>query len=114
MEPLIDERCTACRKDSPRVTPDEIAELSPLIPDWKLIERDGIPRLERVFRFPSYPESLAFTQCVGALADAEGHHPAILTEWGRVTVTWWTHAIRHLHRNDFIMAAKTDRLAADG
>ena len=111
MNALADERCTACRKDSPRVTPDEIAELSPLIPDWMLTERDGVPRLERVFRFPSYAASLAFTQRVGELADAEGHHPAILTEWGRVTVSWWTHAIRNLHRNDFVMAAKTDRLA---
>ena len=45
------------------------------------------------------------------LAEAEGHHPALLTEWGRVTVTWWTHKIRGLHRNDFIMAAKTEMLA---
>jgi len=55
--------------------------------------------------------ALAFTNRVGALAEAEGHHPALLTEWGRVTVTWWTHKIRGLHRNDFIMAAKTDGLA---
>ena len=47
---------------------------------------------------------------VGALAESEGHHPALLTEWGRTTVTWWTHKIRGLHRNDFIMAAKTDSL----
>ena len=114
MEPLADERCAACRKDSPAVTAEEIAELKPLIPDWSLVERDGVPRLERVFRFPNYPAALAFTQRVGELAEAEGHHPVIVTEWGRVTVTWWTHAIRGLHRNDFIMAAKTDRLAADG
>jgi 4a-hydroxytetrahydrobiopterin dehydratase len=47
---------------------------------------------------------------VGQIAEEEGHHPSILTEWGRVTVTWWTHKIKGLHRNDFIMAAKTDRL----
>ena len=45
---------------------------------------------------------------MGELAELEGHHPAILTEWGRVTVTWWTHKIKGLHRNDLIMAAKSD------
>jgi 4a-hydroxytetrahydrobiopterin dehydratase len=92
------------------VTRAEIAELRREIPDWQLLERDGIPRLERVFRFPTFADALTFTNRVGALADAEGHHPALLTEWGRVTVTWWTHTIRGLHRNDFIMAAKTDAL----
>src|SRR5690242_1004923 len=111
MNTLVDERCVACRKDAPRVTPEELAELTPLIPDWALTERDGIPRLERAFRFPTYTQALAFTQRVGELAEREGHHPAILTEWGRVTVSWWTHKIRGLHRNDLIMAAKTDRLA---
>jgi 4a-hydroxytetrahydrobiopterin dehydratase len=82
------------------------------VPDWQLVERDGIARLERVFRFPSFADALAFTNQVGRLAEEEGHHPALLTEWGRVTITWWTHKIRGLHRNDFIMAAKTDCLAA--
>jgi len=93
------------------VTEAEIAELRPEIPDWELLERDGIARLERVFSFSNFADALAFTNRVGALAETEGHHPALLTEWGRVTVTWWTHKIRGLHRNDFIMAAKTDALA---
>jgi 4a-hydroxytetrahydrobiopterin dehydratase len=109
---LSSERCVACRRDSPRVTAAEIAELGAQVPHWHLLERDGIPRLERVFPFPSFAEALAFTNRVGALAEEEGHHPALLTEWGKVTVTWWTHKIRGLHRNDFIMAAKTDALAA--
>ncbi|HWN92863.1 MAG TPA: 4a-hydroxytetrahydrobiopterin dehydratase, partial [Verrucomicrobiae bacterium] len=100
-------------RDSPRVTASEIAELKPEVADWQLLERDGIARVERVFDFPSFADALAFTNRVGALAEAEGHHPALLTEWGRVTVTWWTHKIRGLHRNDFIMAAKTDALAAE-
>ncbi len=108
---LAGQRCVACRRDAPRVTAEEIAELRPQIPDWTLVERDGIPRLERVFRFPDFARALAFTDRVGVLAEEEGHHPALLTEWGKVTVTWWTHKIRGLHRNDFIMAAKTDRLA---
>lgn len=63
---------------------------------------------DRVFRFPDFARSLAFTSAVGDLAEGEGHHPRLVTEWGRVTVTWWTHKIRNLHRNDFIMAAKAD------
>jgi 4a-hydroxytetrahydrobiopterin dehydratase len=111
MNTLSAERCVACRRDSPRVTDTEIAELTRAVSDWQLLERDGIARLERVFHFPSFADALAFTNRIGALAEAEGHHPALLTEWGRVTVTWWTHKIRGLHRNDFIMAAKTDVLA---
>jgi len=113
MSTLSVERCVACRRDSPRVTAAGIAELRPQIPDWQLLERDGIARLERAFGFPTFAHALAFTNRVGALAEAEGHHPALLTEWGRVTVTWWTHKIRGLHRNDFMMAAKTDGLAAE-
>ena len=109
---LIAERCEACRRDSPLVTPEEAASLRPLIPGWREELSDGIPRLVRTFRFPSFRDSLAFTVRVGELAELEGHHPALLTEWGRVTVSWWSHKIRGLHRNDFIMAAKTDALAA--
>jgi 4a-hydroxytetrahydrobiopterin dehydratase len=113
MKTLSTERCVACHRDSPRVTEAEIAELRPEVPDWQVLERDGIVRLERVFHVPSFADALAFTNRVGALAEEEGHHPALLTEWGRVTVTWWTHKIRGLHRNDFIMAAKTDALAVE-
>ena len=108
MSPLRAERCVACHRDSPQVSEAEIAELRREIPDWSVVERDGVARLERVFTFPTFAEALAFTNRVGALAEAEGHHPALLTEWGRVMVSWWTHAIRGLHRNDFIRAAKTD------
>ncbi len=111
--PLVAERCVACRRDAPRLTPDELATLRPQIPDWDLVERDGVPRLERVFHFPDFAQALAFTVRVGELAEAEGHHPALLTKWGRVTVTWWTHKIRGLHRNDVVMAAKTDALVGE-
>jgi 4a-hydroxytetrahydrobiopterin dehydratase len=110
MDALGNEKCTACRRDSPRVTEAEVLELKPQIPEWILLEREGIERLERVYPFANFAEALAFTNRVGALAEEEGHHPAILTEWGRVTVTLWTHKIRGLHRNDFIMAAKVDSL----
>jgi 4a-hydroxytetrahydrobiopterin dehydratase len=69
--------------------------------------------LVRTFRVPTFRDALAFTQRVGELAEEEGHHPMLRTEWGKVTVSWWSHKIRGLHRNDFIMAAKTDALARD-
>ncbi|MGH2523386.1 MAG: 4a-hydroxytetrahydrobiopterin dehydratase [Anaerolineales bacterium] len=109
MEPLAQMKCVACRKGEPTVTEAEVAELHPQVPEWQIVERDGIPRLERVFNFKNFVQALAFTQKVGELAEAEGHHPALLTEWGKVAVTWWTHKIGGLHRNDFIMAAKTDQ-----
>lgn len=112
MTDLVREHCVACRKDSLPVTEAEIAELKAHIPEWTMIERDGIVRLERSYRFNDFVQALAFTNKVGALAEAEGHHPAIVTEYGQVAVCWWTFAIRSLHRNDFIMAAKTDQLAA--
>ena len=107
---LRNERCAACRRDSQPVTLEEIQELQPQVPDWRLVERESILRLERQFRFNNFLEALSFTNRVGTLAESEGHHPAILTEWGQVTVTLWTHAIRGLHRNDFVMAAKIDSL----
>jgi 4a-hydroxytetrahydrobiopterin dehydratase len=110
MEQLIQQKCVACDRNSPRVTAEEIETLKPQILDWQLLERDGIMQLEKVYRFPNFVEALAFTNKVGELAEVEAHHPAILTEWGRVTVTWWTHKIKGLHRNDFIMAAKTDQI----
>jgi 4a-hydroxytetrahydrobiopterin dehydratase len=106
--------CVACRRDAPTVTDEQIAEFQPQIPDWDLVEVEGVKRLTRVFRFPDFAQALEFTNKVGAVAEDEGHHPALLTEWGRATVTWWTHKIKGLHRNDFIMAAKTSKLYGDG
>jgi 4a-hydroxytetrahydrobiopterin dehydratase len=111
MQTLTEQRCVACDRNAPRLSDEELAELKPQIPDWSLMHRDGIPRLERVYKVRDFSAALDFTNKIGRLAEAEGHHPAILTEWGRVTVTWWTHKIRGLHRNDVIMAAKTDQQA---
>lgn len=110
MPELTEQKCEACRVGAPHVTDEEIKELRPQVPDWQLHERDGVRQLEREFSFDDFAEALAFTNRVGEAAEAEGHHPALLTEWGKVTVTWWTHKIGGLHRNDFIMAAKTDEL----
>ncbi len=110
MGELTQMKCEACRRGAPRVTAEESRTLHTQVPDWALLERNAIQRLERAFAFGDFVDALAFTNAVGALAEEEGHHPALLTEWGSVTVTWWTHKIRGLHQNDFIMAAKTDQL----
>jgi 4a-hydroxytetrahydrobiopterin dehydratase len=107
---LAQMRCVACRRDAPTVSDAEIAEFQPQVSDWEIVELDGIKRLTRVFPFDDFAQALSFTWKVGELAEGEGHHPALLTEWGRTTVTWWTHKINGLHRNDFVMAAKTDGL----
>jgi 4a-hydroxytetrahydrobiopterin dehydratase len=111
MPTLLQEKCAACLPNSPRVTAYEIVQLKPQIPEWNLIEKTGVPQLERTYKFPDFKSAIAFTNSVGEAAETEGHHPALLTEWGKVTVTWWTHSISGLHRNDFIMAAKTDAIA---
>ena len=67
--------------------------------------------LERSFKFKNFSQALEFANKVGAAAEEEDHHPLIVTEWGRVTLQWWTHTIGGLHKNDFIMAAKTDEIS---
>lgn len=103
-------RCESCRVGSPQVNQQEIDEFMPQIPGWEIIENNGIKQLRCKFSFANFKQALAFTNKVGELAELHGHHPAILTEWGEVTVTWWTHKIKGLHINDFVMAAKTDYL----
>ncbi len=109
MDSLAQQKCVACRADEPTVSAEERAALLPQVPEWRVITVDGVERLERAFKLKDFVQALAFANKVGELAEAEGHHPAILIEWGRATVTWWTHKIKGLHRNDFIMAAKTDQ-----
>lgn len=110
MDRLGNAHCEPCRSGAARATAEEIEAYRKELPLWEIVTVEEIDRLVRVFTFRNFAEALAFTNRVGTLAESEGHHPALLTEWGRVTVQWWTHKIRGLHRNDFIMAARTSRL----
>lgn len=110
MTKLSELKCVACRGGEPKLTDAEIAELQPQVPEWKIVEQDGVLRLERMFKFKNYAQSVDFTNRVAAIAEEQDHHPLIVLEWGRVTVQWWTHVVKGLHKNDFIMAAKTDEL----
>ena len=114
MSELARMHCEACQRGAPTVPEEERPALMSQIPDWQVVSVDGEDRLERVFKFSDFVSALAFTNRVGEAAEEEGHHPALLTEWGRVTVTWWTHKIGGLHRNDFVMAARTDALDGVG
>jgi 4a-hydroxytetrahydrobiopterin dehydratase len=107
---LASQTCTACRADSPRATAAERDEYMRQLPEWSIVNEENMDRLKRVFRFSNFVEALSFTNRVGELAESQGHHPLLITEWGRVTVEWWTHSIGGLHINDFVMAARTDEL----
>ena len=110
MSNLTSKTCEVCSIGAPLASQEEIDEFMPQLQGWELIEIDGIKRLKKTFKFDNFEDALTFTNKIGALCGQEGHHPAILTEWGKVTVTWWSHKINGLHVNDFIMAAKTDAL----
>ena len=102
-------KCVACDGGEPTLTDEQIMALEPQVPEWQIKELNGEKRLERVFKFKNFAEAIAFTDKVGAAAEKEDHHPLIMTEWGKVTVQWWTHKIHGLHQNDFIMSARTDK-----
>ena len=110
MNSLSEQSCEACKVGAPKVSDDELAVLLKDIPDWSIEVRDNVMQLEKCFSFKKYVDSVAFTNRVAEVSELQGHHPAVLLEWGKVTVTWWSHKIKALHKNDFIMAAKTDQL----
>lgn len=110
MTELAKEKCIPCESKVPPLTSEEINALKQELPEWQVLEVEGIPRLKRTFDFKNFIKALEFTNTVGELAEEQGHHPLISLTWGEVTVEWWTHNIKGLHKNDFIMAAKTNEL----
>ena len=110
MKDLLTRTCEPCKKGAPRLTAEELDGLHPQIPDWEVVEEDGIQKLSRIFTFKDFASALAFVNRVGELAEDHIHHPTMVLDWGRVAVFWTTHKIKGLHENDVIMAAKTDAL----
>ena len=110
MTELSQLKCVACRGGDPSLTESEIDSLLPHVRGWAVKDVAGIKYLERVFKLKNFISALELTNKIGKIAESEDHHPLIILEWGRVTVQWWTHVVRGLHKNDFIMAAKTDEL----
>ena len=107
---LASSTCEACRIDAPKVSDDEASLLIKEIEGWDLIN-DGIKKLKKEFSFSNYSDSVDFSNKVADMADKEDHHPQIILEWGKVTVIWWSHKIKGLHKNDFICAAKTNKIS---
>jgi len=96
------------------VAENQIEALLRQIPEWEVRADDGVNKLVRTFAFRNFADALVFTNRIGELAESESHHPDLLTRWGSVKVTWWTHKIKGLHVNDFVMAAKSDRVFNQG
>jgi len=112
MTRLENAQCIPCKKNSPGIGRAECEQLLVEIPGWKAIDEEGVRRLQKEFSTKNFATAMAFSNKISDAAESVDHHPSILTEWGKVIVTWWTHSIKGLHINDFIMAAKTDSLYA--
>ncbi len=110
IEQLSQLNCVSVEQGASLLPANEVERYHEQLPDWQIITEDGEQRLRHTFKFKNFVEALNFTNQVGKIAEAQNHHPALLTEWGRVTVIWWTHKVGGLHLNDFIMAAKTNKL----
>ena len=112
MTDLFQSSCVPCRGGVPTLTDAEIETLKPQVPGWEVAEVDGVRRLKRTFTFPDFKSAMAFAVAVGDLAEREQHHPDLHIAWGKVVIETWTHKIRGLHANDFILAAKSDAIYA--
>lgn len=103
-------KCVPCRGGEPALSEEQIAELMLHVPLWQTVTQDDVLRVQCVFKFKTYAQAVDFTNQLATIAEEQDHHPLIVLEWGKVTVQWWTHVVKGLHQNDFIMAAKTDEL----
>ena len=103
--------CCKCTVESPIISINEANRLVQFIPSWTLNNREFPHRLTREFIFKNFKDAVKFSVKIAELADEQDHHPKLIIEWGKVSIFWWTHSIKGLHLNDFIMAAKADVLA---
>jgi len=122
MSRLTQEICQPCYTSCVQLNQSDIEQLSAETPQWEIFvdsnvnsdAEEKLMKLRRAFSFANYQSALDFTNKIARLADEHDHHPAILLEWRQCTITWWTHTLRGLHRNDFILAAKTDQVFGNG
>jgi 4a-hydroxytetrahydrobiopterin dehydratase len=108
MEGLADKTCVPCRGGIPPLTEPAARQLLAGAPGWELAE--NATRLQRRFEFRDFVAAMEFVNRVAGVAEQEGHHPDIAIHWNKVDLVLWTHKIGGLHENDFILAAKVDRL----
>jgi 4a-hydroxytetrahydrobiopterin dehydratase len=112
MERLASKSCVPCRGGVPPLSASEAGRLREGTPAWRLDENGT--RLHRRFEFQDFVEAMKFVNRVADVAETEGHHPDIAIHWNAVDLVLWTHKIGGLHENDFIVAAKIDRLLEEG
>jgi 4a-hydroxytetrahydrobiopterin dehydratase len=105
---LAERHCVPCEGGTPALTAEQVEPLLAEVAGWTLL--DG-KKLTRTFRFPDFVGAVAFVNELTPVAEAEGHHPDLTVKWGEVGVELWTHSIGGLSENDFILAAKIDRLS---
>ena len=108
MSDLASKTCVPCRGDVPAFESEAIAALLGQLDGWTVANGHD---LNKTYSFPDFASALAFTNSVGAVAEAEGHHPDIFLTWGKVGIRIWTHKIDGLTESDFVLAAKIDALA---
>lgn len=113
MNNLSTAHCIKVTFGSPSLEETEIDQFMSDLLGWDKRILDGELSVEKKYKFKDFRQAMAFANQIARLADEEDHHPALLIEWGKVTVNWWTHASKGFTRNDFIMAAKTELLYAD-
>lgn len=107
MTKLSDKHCVPCRGGVPPLKGEQLIPYAEQLPEWKIIDEHHI---SKSFQFLNFKTGLDFVNCVGALAEAEGHHPDLCLEWGKVDVKIYTHKIRGLTESDFVLAAKIDQV----
>ena len=105
---LAEQKIVVARKGVSALAEAELQVLGRQVPDWKVTNVDGMAQLQHTYLTADFAQALQFANQIGALAEEVNHHPALLIEWGKLTVSWWTHTVRGLHLNDFIMAARCD------
>lgn len=111
MTTLADDNIVLSKKGDPCLDQDQVQALIGQVPGWIVSHADGVDKLVREFKFSDYLMIIDLAHKIGCMAEQVNHHPVLLVEWGKLTVTWWTHVTGGLHRNDFIMAARCNRVA---
>lgn len=109
MSDLIQKKCVPCEVGGKALTADEARVFTAHVPQWTLAT--DAKQIIRTFPFKDFAQALQFANKIGEVAESEGHHPDLTVSWGKVTVVLWTHAVGGLSENDFVMAAKVDKLA---
>ena len=107
---LSQQEISATPKGADKLSPEQVAQLMPQLPEWTIITIDTIEQLYRAYSLKDFNAAISFSNKIAAIADNADHHPRLSVEWAKLSVYWWSHSIGGLHLNDLVMAAKTDEI----